>query len=35
MNPGQTNSAFEQKEILLKDIDHSIDAQNFKYQKMP
>ena len=29
-NPGPTNRAFEQKEILLNDID----AQNYKYQNM-
>ena len=33
-NPGTINHTFEQIEVLLNNIDHSVDAQNFKYQNM-
>ena len=33
-NPNLTNHSFEQREVLLNHIDHSIDAQIFKYQNM-
>lgn len=29
MNPCSTKNTFDQKKILLKEMDHSIDAQNF------
>ena len=29
------NHTLEQREVSLKNIDHSIDAQNFKRQNMP
>ena len=31
-NPGLTNHVFEQREALLNNTDHSIDAQNLIYQ---
>ena len=29
-----TNNAFEQREVLLTNTDHYIDAQNFRYQNI-
>ena len=33
-NLGPKNNTFEQREVLLNNIDHSMDAQNFKYQNI-
>ena len=33
-NLGPTNHAFEQREVLLTNSDHYIDAQNFRYQNI-
>ena len=33
-NPYATKHTIERKEVLLNNIDHSIDAQNFKYQNI-
>ena len=33
-NLGPTNHAFEQREVLLANTDHYIDAQNFRYQNI-
>ena len=33
-NPDPTILAFEQREVLLNNIDHSVDARNSKYQNM-
>ena len=33
-NLGPKNNTFEQREVLLNNTDHSMDAQNFKYQNI-
>ena len=33
-NPSPTNHDFEQREVLLNNIDHFIDARNFRCQNM-
>ena len=33
-NPDPTILAFEQREVLLNNIDHYVDARNSKYQNM-
>ena len=33
-NLGPTNNTFEQREVLLNNIDHSVDVQNFRYQNI-
>ena len=33
-NLGPKNNTFEQREVLLNNIDHSMDAQNFRYQNI-
>ena len=33
-NLGPKNNTFEQREVLLNNIDHSMDVQNFRYQNI-